>query len=222
MKKTVLILLCLCGTYAFGQQSQRQASNGPSLRLNGYATYAFDDNHVDSYYSATSYFDGSIKGGFQYGGGLEILPYPALGAEFVYLRLDSKAPMSYYGNNGPTNSTFNLAQNFIMFSANKYVEVNPKVEPYAGLQIGADVINIEDPDKGNSSSTTKLAWGLKAGLNLWFNEKVGIKMQASLLSAVQAVGGGVYFGTGGGGATVSGFSTYYQFNLGGGLVFKLR
>ena len=46
-------------------------------------------------------------------------------------------------------------------------------------------------------------------------------MQAGLLSAVQSVGGGVYFGTGGAGAGVSGYSTFYQWNLGGGLVFNL-
>jgi hypothetical protein len=221
MKKFILIILCLSATCAFAQTSQKQAANGPSLRLNGYATYAFDDNHVDSYYSTTSYFDGSIKGGFQYGGGLEILPYPMLGAEIVYLRLDSKAPMTYY-NGGEVHTNFDLAQNFLLFSANKYVPVNPKVEPYAGFQIGADFINVNNPDKNNSSSTTKMAWGIKAGLNIWVNEKVGIKMQAGLLSAVQAVGGGVYFGTGGAGAGVSGFSTYYQFNLGGGLVFKVK
>jgi hypothetical protein len=44
----------------------------------------------------------------------------------------------------------------------------------------------------------------------------------NLLSAVQAVGGGLYFGTGGAGAGVSGFSTFYQFSLGGGLVFKIK
>ena len=35
------------------------------------------------------------------------------------------------------------------------------------------------------------------------------------------MGGGLYFGTGGAGAGVSTYSSYYQFNLGGGLVFKL-
>ena len=86
MRKFIMILLCLTGTYAFAQNSQKSASDGSSLRLNGYATNAFEYNHVDSYYSTISYFDGSIKGVFQYGGGLEILPYPVLGAEFVYLR----------------------------------------------------------------------------------------------------------------------------------------
>ena len=214
MKKLLTILLFLTGSYLFAQ-------TGPSVRLHGYTTYAFDDNHVDSYYSTTNYFNGSVKGGFQYGGGLEIMPFSGAGVEFTYLRLDSKAPMEYY-NGGVKNSNFDLAQNWLLLSFNKYVPVNPKVEPYAGMQLGMDIINATNPDNNNSNSATKFAWGIKAGLNIWANEKVGIKLQTSLLSAVQAVGGGLYFGTGGAGAGVSGYSTYYQFNLGGGLVFKVK
>jgi hypothetical protein len=232
MKKlfTFILLLGFAGSIVLAQMyqqaptakpAQKQVSAGPSVRLHGYATYAFDDNNVDSYYSATEYFNGTIKGGFQYGGGLEVMPYPVMGVEFMYLRLDSKAPMEYY-NNGIKYTEFDLAQNFLLLSFNKYVPVNPKVEPFAGFQLGMDIINADNPDNKNSGSSTKFAWGAKAGVNVWVNEKVGIKLQASLLSAVQAVGGSVYFGTGGGGAGVSGFSTYYQFNLGGGLVFKLR
>ena len=201
--------------------AQRPTPPGPSVRLHAYATYAFDDNSVDSYYSATEYFDGKIKGGFQYGGGLEVLPYPAVGVEFVYLRLDSEAPMEYY-NNGVKSATFDLAQNFLLLSFNKYVNVNPKVEPFAGFQLGMDIINIENPTNGYTEGATKFAWGAKLGTHIWVNEKVGLKLQASLLSAVQAVGGGLYFGTGGAGAGITGFSSYYQFNLGGGLVFNLR
>jgi hypothetical protein len=216
MKKLLTIILLFAGTYAFAQ-----TSSGPSVRLHGYAIYAFDDNHVDSYYSTTQYFEGSVNGGFQYGGGLEIMPMPAAGVEITYLRLDSKAPMEYY--DGRVKYTdFEVAQNWLMLSFNKYVPVNPKVEPYAGLELGMDIINCYNPDNQNDLSSTKFAWGIKAGLNIWANEKVGIKLQTSLLSAVQAVGGGLYFGTGGAGAGATAFSTYYQFNLGGGLVFKVK
>lgn len=207
------------------QPVQKPASSGPSIRLHGYATYALADNHVDSYYSETQYFEGSIEGGFQYGGGLEVMPYPAVGIEFTYLRLDSKAPMTYYnGINGTDHGDFDLAQNWLFLSFNKYVPVNPKVEPFAGLQIGMDILNATRPANlgGESASATKFAWGAKLGLNIWASEKVGIKLQADLLSAVQAFGGGIYFGTGGAGAGVSGFSTYYQVSFGGGLVFKLK
>ncbi len=208
------------------QQKPKPASSGPSVRLHGYATYALADNHVDSYYSATSYFDGSINGGFQYGGGIEVMPYPAVGLEFTYLRLDSKAPMYYWDPNaviaGEKFTDFDLAQNWLFLSFNKYVPVNPKVEPFAGFQIGMDIVDVTNPDNNNSTGATKFAWGAKLGVNIWASEKVGLKLQAGLLSAVQAVGGGLYFGTGGAGAGVSGFSTYYQVSFGGGLVFKLK
>ncbi len=219
MKKLLTIILFIAGSYAMAQNVSSSA--GPSVRLHGYTTYAFDDNHVDSYYSTTNYFEGSVKGGFQYGGGLEIMPFPGAGVEFTYLRLDSKAPMEYY-NGGIKNTNFDLAQNWLMLSFNKYVPVNPKIEPYAGMQLGMDIFGVTNPDNQNEGSATKFAWGIKAGINVWANEKVGIKIQTSLLSAVQAVGGGLYFGTGGAGAGVSGFSTYYQFSLGGGLVFKIK
>ena len=109
MKKLLTIILFLTGSCVFAQyttpagmqqtapqQAQRPVRQQPSIRLNGYATYAFDDNHVDSYYSTTSYFEGAIEGGFEYGGGLEVMLHEAYGLEFTYLRLDSKAPMEYY------------------------------------------------------------------------------------------------------------------------------
>ena len=222
MKKLFFTLILLAGSYIFSQSVQGvSSSQEPQVRLHGYALYAFDDNHVDSYYSTTSYFVGSVTGGFQYGGGLEVMPYPAVGVEITYLRLDSNAPMEYY-DNGVTFTTFDLSQNWLFLSFNKYVPVNEKVEPFAGMQVGMDIINATNPDNGNSNSATKFAWGIKAGANIWANEKVGIKIQLGLMSAVQAVGGSIYFGTGGAGAGVSGFSTYYQFNLGGGLVFRVR
>jgi len=242
MKKLLTVVLFLAGTIlmaqtyptptqqagpqsapkAYPQPAPRPVSSGPSVRIHGYATYAFDDNNVDSYYSDTDYWDGKINGGFQYGGGLEIMPAPAIGVEFTYLRLDSKAPMEYYLNGAIRNTTFDLAQNWLFLSFNKYLPVNPKVEPYFGMQLGMDILNIEDPDSGYSDGATKFAWGIKAGVNVWANEKVGIKLQLGLLSAVQAVGGGVYFGTGGTGAGITGFSSYYQFNIGGGIVFRAK
>ena len=222
MKKLFFTLILLAGSYIFAQSVQGvSSSQGPQVRLHGYALYAFDDNHVDSYYSATSYFEGSIQGGFQYGAGLEVMPYPAIGVEITYLRLDSKAPMEYY-DVFIRHTTFDVSQNWVLLSFNKYVPLNEKVEPFGGLQVGMDIINLYNPDNGNTSNATKFAWGLKGGVNIWVNEKVGFKMQLGLLSAVQAVGGGFYFGTGGAGAGVSGFSTYYQFNLGGGLVFRVK
>jgi hypothetical protein len=230
MKKLLLLLLCVGGSYVMAQETQ-QLSNQPqqaidargrTIRLNAYTTYAFDDK-VDSYYSASEYYEGTLEGGFEWGVALEYMLHPAYGIEVYYLRLDSKAPITYEGTNwtGLQSTEFNVASNYVMLGFNKYLAIHPKLEPYGGLQLGMCVFQVENPDNGNSGNATKFTWGLKAGLNFWASERIALKMQAGLLSAVQSVGGGLYFGTGGAGAGVSSYSTFYQWTLGGGLTFNL-
>jgi len=240
MKKLLVIAFILRSSYAFSQvvvetqpqpQQQQQAAPTkvvvvrkaftPHLRVNGYTFYAFDDR-VDSYYSNTEYFNGKIKGGFQWGGGLEYMMIPGQSIELTYLRLDTEAPMEYYDNR-VKNTTFDVATNYIMIGSNRYFGMNPKIEPYGGLQLGMAIFNVDDQAANStlSGSATKFAWGAKLGLNFWASESLGIKIQTGLNSAVQGAGGGLYFGTGGVGAGVSTYSTFYQFYVGGGLTFKM-
>lgn len=238
MKKLLVIFFIVTSSYAFSQvavenqpqqQVQQQAAPQkvvmvrkaftPHLRINGYTFYAFDDK-VDSYYSNTEYFNGTVKGGFQWGGGLEYMMIPSQSIELTYLRLDTEAPMEYYDNR-IKNTTFDVATNYVMIGSNRYFGMNPRVEPYAGLQLGMAIFNVDNPDNGNSNNSTKFAWGAKLGANIWASENVGIKIQTGLLSAVQGAGGGLYFGTGGVGAGVSTYSTFFQFYIGGGLTLKM-
>jgi len=236
MKKLLVIVLIVTSSYAFSQTQvvvqsatpqqvvvvKQKPAFTPGLRLNVYTLYAFDDN-VDSYYSSTDYYNGTIEGGFQWGGGLEYMMVPQQGVELSYLRLDSNAPMEYYdfSSNRVRNTDFDIATNYILLGSNRYFGTNPKVEPYGGLQAGMAIFNVNNPDNGNSQNSTKFAWGAKLGVNIWASEKVGIKMQTGLVSAVQSAGGGLYFGTGGAGAGVSTYSTFYQFYIGGGLTFDM-
>ncbi len=239
MKKLLVILFIVTSSYAFPQvavenqpqqqQVQQQAAPQkvvvvrkaftPHLRVNGYTFYAFDDR-VDSYYSNTEYFNGKIKGGFQWGGGLEYMMMPSQSIELSYLRLDTEAPMEYYDNR-VKNTTFDVATNYIMIGSNRYFGMNPKVEPYGGLQLGMAIFNVDDQNSTLSGSATKFAWGAKLGVNIWASEQLGIKLQTGLNSAVQGAGGGLYFGTGGVGAGVNTYSTFFQFYVGGGLTFKM-
>ncbi len=197
---------------------QQKPAFTPHLRLNAYTLYAFDD-HVESYYTDSYYYSGELKGGFEWGGGLEYMLRPAQSIELSYLRLDSKAYITDY-NLISNVYDLSVASNYIMIGSNRYFGMNPKVEPYAGVNLGMAVFSVENSNTNKTGSATKFAWGLKAGLNVWASEKVGIKLQGGLLSAVQGAGGGLYFGTGGAGAGVSTYSTFYQFHLGGGLTFN--
>jgi opacity protein-like surface antigen len=211
MKKLILSLILLAGIAGM--------ATAQNARLNGYAAYVFDDN-VDSYYDPNNYYDGTIKGGFQWGAGLEYMVSPNKGIEIKYLRRDCTAPMEYY-KNGIQYKTFDLAINHILLGGNNYFQTGGKVEPYAGAALGMSIITLKNAEASSDNQATKFAWGIKLGTNIWATDKVGIKLQADLISVVQSAGGSLYFGTGGSGAGIGMYSTMYQWVLGGGLTFKL-
>ena len=236
MKKALTILLLFCTMQAISQvdtvvisqapapQPKPYSPPKPGLRLNAYASYVFDDQ-VDSYYSNTSYYDGTVKANVQWGIGLEYMIRPAQGIELAWLHENTNAPTTYYDDNGigdPVKSKeFDVSVDYILLGSTRYFPVkNPKIEPYFGGQLGVGIANVSNPTNGDGSSNTKFAWGLKLGTNIWASQKVGIKLQAALHSMAQGAGGGLYFGTGGVGAGLSTYSSIYQFSLGGGLVFK--
>jgi hypothetical protein len=211
LKKIILGIIFIAGIASL--------ASAQNIRLNGYAAYVFDDN-VDSYYDPNNYYDGQINGGFQWGASLEYVIQDTKGIELKYLRRDATAPMTYY-KNGVQNKTFDIALNYILLGGSNYFKTGGKVEPYAGASIGMCIVTLKNASAGSDNTATKFAWGLKLGTNIWATDKVGIKLQADLISAVQSAGGSFYFGTGGSGAGIGVYSTMYQWVLGGGLTFKL-
>ena len=208
-KLTLLALVLAITSTSFGQ----------SKRLNLYGSGVFDDK-VDSRYDNNNYYNGTIKGGFQWGAGIEFLVKKNQGVELLYLRQDTKAPI--LNPSHPVKPVdYDLGINYIMLAGNHYFsKPGGKAEGFAGAMLGADIVSIKNPDNNSSSTVTKFAWGIRGGVNIWMSQNVGIKLQAQLLSAVQSLGGGIFVGTGGVGAGVSSYSTLYQFGLGGGLVFR--
>jgi hypothetical protein len=137
-----------------------------------------------------------------------------VGIEFLYNRLDTKAPMTYY-NNGVKSGTYDCGINNFMLAMNRYFVATEKMEAYGSVMAGVTSFKI------GTATATKFGYGFRLGANFWASPRVALKLQAQLMSASQAVGGGFYLGTGGAGAGVSSYSTFYQFGLGGGLAFRL-
>ncbi|WP_066225894.1 hypothetical protein [Formosa haliotis] len=217
MKKQYLFFIAftLISTLGFAQD----------FNINLYGSYAFKDS-FDSYYDYNAYYNGQIQDGFQWGAGLEFKVRPSTGIELLYLRQDTNAP-TYYLDQGFFNNerytNFDLGINYIMIGGNQYFRsAGSPLEGFFGLNAGMVIANMENPDNGNSETATKFAWGAKLGGIYWMSDRVGLKMQAQLLSAVQTMGGGFYFSGYGPSAGLSAYSTIYQFSLGGGLVFKMN
>lgn len=218
MKKVYLMLLLIAPIATHAQQKGE-------IRLNGYASYIFDDN-FDSYYSTTNYYNGTLNGGLQWGAGLEYILAPHQGVELTYLRQDTKSPTTYYdpyvASNPIRTQDFDVAINNIFLGSTRYFKVNDVVEPYGGIKMGVAIIGVSNTINGKSSSAVKFAWGFALGTNLWLSDRLGIKIQGSLNSVTQAVGGGLYFDYSGTSAGVVSYSSVLQFGLGGGLVVRLK
>ncbi len=218
MKKAYLLLLMLIPAATYAQHRGE-------VRLNGYANYIFDDN-FDSYYSTSDYYDGTLNGGLQWGVGLEYLVAPNQGVSLTYLRQDTESPTTYFDPYAVTNpvrsKTFDVSINNILLGSTRYFRVSPVFEPYGGIQIGMAIIGVSNSANGTSTSGSKFAWGFNLGSNLWFTDRVGLKLEGNMRSVTQAVGGGLYFDYTGTTGSVVTYSTILQFGLGGGIVVRLR
>ena len=215
----ILIISIVCLSITPGKS---QGDEG--LYLNAYGNYVFD-NSFDARFDFGQYYDGKMKGGFLWGIGAEYRMAPETGIELSYFRQDTNAPTTYVVGLDPEIrfTDFDLGINYIMLGGNRHAMLGSgTIEAQGGLMAGVMFAKATDPESSISNNVTKFAWGLKGGLTFWASERAGIMVHAQLLSAVQSVGGGLYFGTGGGGAGVSTYSTLYQFGFGGGLAIKLN
>ena len=211
--KKIFLLLVLAGTMT--------TMMGQHARLNFYSAYTFDDG-FDVVNDLNTYYNGTVKGGIQWGGGLEYVFNHVSSAELLYLHRSTTVPATFkFGSNTQVrNETFDLKHDFIMLSGDGHFGNGGKVEGYAGVMAGVLISNLEAPSIGKSSSNTNFAWGGRVGTNIWFSPKLGLKLQALILSASRATGGDYYWSWYGP-IYLTEYSTLWQFSLGGGLTFKL-
>ncbi len=183
----------------------------PTVTLLTFESYSFSDKVVTS-----DGYDGKIGDGFQWGGGLEFGLQETMAVELIYQRLETKGYIQY----PLSRDEGNVAVNYFMLGGTRYMPVNEKISGFGTVDLGLGVLGSTDNSSDNNAE--KFAWGLRLGVRIAASEKVSLRLHGQLMSAVQAMGGGVYFGTGGAGAGISGYSTFYQFNLGGSLNYRLK
>jgi hypothetical protein len=188
------------------------SSFAQKIWLTPFGGYTFDDRvNLNNGQAA------KVIGGAHYGASLEFNPNEYVGIELLYQRQDTKGYYDAYINNSSNRYNADLAVQYIMLGVLHHRPFNEKLEGYGGLNLGMGLAD----NKSNGENYTKFAWGLKAGLGIKATPKVIIRLQAQLMSMVQGAGGGLYVGTGGGGAGVSTYSSILQFGFTGGLCFGL-
>lgn len=194
-----LTLLTMAGWSAYGQ----------GLKLTPFAGYTVQDK-VYGYYG-----DVIIEDGPHYGAVLSYEKSSNLAVDLTYSYQSTTFGIKDVYTIGPGNASGNYSGSvsYILLGSRHSPDFNAKISPYGGMLIGAAIFNSD-----KTSESWKFAVGGKLGAVYHVNEKFGIMIQTQLLVPVQGVG--VYFGTGGAGASTT--STATQLGFTGGLEIKLR
>jgi hypothetical protein len=215
MKKTLFILL-FAGASCF--------LHAQAVRINLYNAYVFDDGY-SFFYDEHNYYEGTIKASYQFGAGFEYLLNSKYSVEIMYLRQNTHSPVTYQkGVTEPIQSmNIDLHLNYILLGfQTMLLSKNGTFESSAGVLAGMAISDMTDPVDGTNASIDKFSWGGRLATIINASGRIGLKLQAQLLSIVKGSGGGFYFSNlGGGGAALSTYSTIYQLGLGGALVLKL-
>jgi hypothetical protein len=195
MKKTIIFSVVLFFTMAAGYAQH--------LSVNAFGGYTFRDkinfSNAYTYLNAGGIWGVSVEGVNAQGTGLELL----------YQYQSTGTPTVIYIPSQTINS--NTIISYLLLNFEQYYMANPKIQPYGGLGLGAAFYK---SDYQNSTSETKFAWDVKAGVKFKMSSSFGLKIGAQLLSSSQATGNAFYYGY-----VYTTYATILQFSFTGGLVF---
>ena len=195
MKKTIVLsvgLLCIV-----------VAGYSQHLSINAFGGYAFRDKI--NYSNAYTY----INAGGMWGASVEGVNARGTGLEILYQYQSTGTPTTTYFPTQTFNS--NTVVSYLLLNFEQYYMANPKIQPYGGLGLGAAFYK---SNFQGSTSATKFAWDVKAGVKFKMSSSFGIKIGAQLLSSSQATGTAFYYWY-----VYTTFATILQFGLTGGLVY---
>ena len=123
--KKIFLLLVLAATMT--------TVMGQHARLNFYGAYTFDDG-FDVWNDANTYYNGTVKGGVQWGAGLQYMFNKQSSAEILWLHRSTTVPANFKFGAGTQarTETFDLKHDFIMLSGDGHFGGGGKAEGYAG------------------------------------------------------------------------------------------
>ena len=195
MKKTIVLSVASLLIMAVGYSQH--------LSINAYGGYTFRDKI--NFSNAYTY----INAGGMWGASVEGVNAQGTGLEIVYQYQSTGTPTTVYIPSQTFSS--NTVISYLLLNFEQYYMANPKIQPYGGLGLGAAFYK---SDYQGSTSATKFAWDIKAGVKFKMSSSVGIKIGAQLLSSSQATGTAFYYGY-----VYTTYATILQFGFTGGLVF---
>lgn len=184
-------------------------SHAQSFRINLTGGYIFRDRFPIA--TTLGVLEATIKEAPVFGGGVEYMANEDYGMELYYLGMPTEGSV----RDRFQSYSEDLMVNYIMAGGVRYAPFSERVQGFGGVSLGVAAF------EGETVSRAYAAWGLRGGVLASLSDRIGLRVSAQLHSPIEAVGGGVYIGTGGTGGGVQTYSTIYQFGFMGGLSITL-
>jgi hypothetical protein len=153
--------------------------------------------------------------------------HPMQAVELSYTRQEGSLDLDYKG----IRTLSDMSVNFWHIGSVRYLMPPGKMRPFVLVSLGATYFSpseasfLMDEDDPSTiiytSSVTKFSMSLGLGFKTYFGdaEKVGLRASFKVLPTLYNSWGGLYFGSGGGGVTVSG-NAIWQWEVAGGITVK--
>ncbi len=152
--------------------------------------------------------------------------HPMQAIEVSYTRQEGSLDLDYKGLRTLTD----MSVNFWQIGSTRYLAPG-KVKPFVLMSLGATyfspsegtfLLDEGDPDTlVHTQTQTKFSFNLGVGIKSYFGkaEKIGIRATFKVMPTLYNTWGGMYFGSGGGGLTISG-NAIWQWEAAAGLTIK--
>ena len=162
--------------------------------------------------------DLSVNDSQNYGIFVEFPVQRQVNAEFYY----SYQPtyMNFWHlRDGTTEKLFDMDVHYFMLSGHYEYPTSNNIIWFGSFGLGASIFSPKNTIE--YSDEWRFTVNLGGGAKIFFSDIIGIRLQALMNIPIQWGGTGFYFGSGGGGLSVGGGSTFVQGNFLAGLVFRL-
>jgi hypothetical protein len=189
------------------------SSKAQGVEITPFAGYSFGDKFPIQ--------GGEVKitGGASYGGKLAFIASDKFALELTYNRVngDGSAHSVYFEDGKDKNAGVNT--NYFLVGASRLFPLSDEVVLFAGLDLGG--VYLLAPEKDFKSSTT-FAAGVNGGLKYFFNERFGLRGQATLLFPVTSMGSSYWWDPVNGGTTGTTSNVpLLQFGFTAGIIYKI-
>ncbi len=154
-----------------------------------------------------------------FGATMDVMLGQGTGLRLSYSRTETTSYFRpYFGYDLDFPATdFRIANEYYQIGTIKSI-AKGNIEPFGVFTLGAARYHALDL---NVDDTWRFSITAGLGVKIFFNDKIGIKLQGDFMMPMYFSGVGFYFGSGGSGLSVNGYAPLIQGNFNGGFIFRL-